>query len=847
MAVIKIRSNPYTRKIEYFEDGQNIETTNPKSRLCEIDKKSSFLPFYAKEIIDIIISSYYAGEKVNVIFEGTNEEFSELQKVCLAKEIADKVILTKASDTLENAQAILAKTKELFKIAQPIIAKMLQEDSAICRDISLISNTLDDIVPICVFGNVSSGKSTFINALIGNEILPSGGDPVTAKIYEIKKTRREGFAQIQFVYHEEPVCVTFEDCKYTIDGTDSDLVQKLKDDLSEMNCNEQTVIIRKAIEIINAHEKVDADTIDIGSIIKLEVPFSERGFLGHSQNQYMIFDTPGSNSASNKDHTDVFEEALEGFSNGIPVWVTSYDTLDSTDNNKLCDDLLSIRALDHRFTMIIVNKADIADIPEAGFSAKKEEEIKDYEAVRKMYASGIFFVSSVLGLGAKHEGKLNDRHYRKIYRTLNDIYSDPEDEDYTNLYHFNIMPIQIKQDMCEESAKCTDLMYANSGLFGIERQIENFGVKYSAYNKCQMAYAFLSRAIEETEWIIARNTENLRKLKKEHEQELVEKERLLLKEISELVAERETAYANETATGVMNFVRNYLNFSYSREDMEALNNKIAEKVAEVTNFTDHREAAEKAEATVWKRFSENIREVIPDKDITVKGTLSELFQGLAGSKAAKKEWNEAQREMDSQISDLVIAYVAEDYRKNFIDAKMRICIHTEYNWKNCAEQMKKLLIEKVTNSSDLTDDQRERLSGIVVDYKPLAFDDDTEDVFIKTKFLRGNYLCLQKSESLDIRRLTARYNNRLAQNIESMAEMINAGRYAAFKAWVRNLAALMESNIVELNPELHVKAVQIQEETEKIAEYEAYQLTISNVLTEIRQMMEWKTVDTEEM
>jgi hypothetical protein len=48
-----------------------------------------------------------------------------------------------------------------------------------------------------------------------------------------------------------------------------------------------------------------------------------------------------------------------------------------------------------------------------------------------------------------------------------------------------------------------------------------------------------------------------------------------------------------------------------------------------------------------------------------------------------------------------------------------------------------------------------------------------------------------------------------------------------------------------LNPELRAKANLIREETEKIAEYENHQFTISNALKEIRQMMEWKTVDTE--
>ena len=39
-----------------------------------------------------------------------------------------------------------------------------------------------DTVPICVLGTYSAGKSTFINALIGQELLPGSAEtPVTTK------------------------------------------------------------------------------------------------------------------------------------------------------------------------------------------------------------------------------------------------------------------------------------------------------------------------------------------------------------------------------------------------------------------------------------------------------------------------------------------------------------------------------------------------------------------------------------------------------------------------------------------------------------------------------------------
>lgn len=59
--------------------------------------------------------------------------------------------------------------------------------------------------------------------------------------------------------------------------------------------------------------------------------------------------------------------------------------------------------------MIIFNKADDADLPEGGFSEKQVKEILEYGAIEKMYASGIFFVSSIMGLGGKNDGEFVDR------------------------------------------------------------------------------------------------------------------------------------------------------------------------------------------------------------------------------------------------------------------------------------------------------------------------------------------------------------------------------------------------------------------------------------------------------
>lgn len=397
MGKIKIISNPYENIVAYhsmneeLQVWENICEKNCNSKLREEDSKKCFFPFKMKEIVDTIIEEYYVPgkAKVQVEFEGTFDEFAELQRVCMSSSIKEKVELVQSDKVLNNARYILGDIKEIFEIVQPIIENVVRHDETITKKLGKVSDALKDIVPICVFGNYSAGKSTFINALIGKEILPSGGDPVTAKVYEIKKSSQPDLAKIKFKYEERDVEYIFEGDKYRLEK--GEVSKELLKNISERidNCEIPDLFIRvnAALECVNEFEKKNGKQSMIGNVIRIEIPFSNTGVLGNSHNKFVIFDTPGSNSETYAEHSAVLAEAMDGFSNGIPVWVTQYETVDSKDNASLCEKVLEIDALDKRFTMIIFNKADGSDLEEDGFSEEEIQEIKEYSAIEKMYAS----------------------------------------------------------------------------------------------------------------------------------------------------------------------------------------------------------------------------------------------------------------------------------------------------------------------------------------------------------------------------------------------------------------------------------------------------------------------------
>lgn len=859
MATIKIKSDPYKREISYesfhAQTGlwEKIEVHNPDSRLREDESGKSFLPFKIKEIIDIIIHDYKSGtDRVEIVFEGTNEEYREVEKVCQAEDVADKVILTRTHTILENARSILKQTKGFFKTVEPIIAKIVRDDAGVRRDLKKVSDALDDIIPICVFGNYSAGKSTFINALIGYEVLPSGGDPVTAKIYEIRRSEHLDIARICFAYRGDNIELLFDGGIFRVvsGNMESDILTDLCQIIKDFSKQDLIAVVNKALEFINGYEKKDKKTIDISHVITVDIPFSPNGVLGQSQNHFVIFDTPGSNSHSNADHSLVLEEALRGFSNGIPVWVSQYESMDSEDNAALCERILAIKALDNRFTMIVLNKADGSDLPEDGFSPRQIQDILEYRAVEKMYASGIFFVSSIMGLGAKNHGELRDKHYRRIYRSQLEMYSDPEDMDYATLYRYDIMPEQIKSEICRLSEEHPDLVYANSGLFCIEKEMEDFASKYSAYNKCQMVLVFLNEVIAETNRRITNRTNTLKRNREKRQQELDTKKQELITTITELTSDRERDYGRDTRTHIRTFATTELNYSYDSEELDQLDDQVAAQHSTEANFSAQESGFEKAKGTMWDHLKTHGQNLFSgDFKHTLVAMRDDLVKDFARVQASKESMDAMKRDIDSQTSDVIMGIVIEKYKASLLEAKERLSAATKFHWQNNAQSLKELLISIITESDALSNSQREQLSSIIMDYKPLEFNDDADDVFIKTKFLRGNIFGFPAgdAERLNIRRLAAKYNERMSKNILEMAMHLNDSCFASYKTWQATLLSIIEQNITEYNPQLRDMAEMIREETEKIIELETDQQTISASLEAIRQLMSWKDVEFEEM
>lgn len=641
MAKIKIISEPYENKITYMkwdyeEKGEWVPIINEGSKLLNEKFTGGVFSFNVKKIVDIIFDEYKIGnEIIELIFEGTTDEYKELQNVCNYRCYSGLVKPQRSVTYLRNARDILPEVTAVFELMQPIIDESVKDDTKVAREKQQFKDVTKTDIPICVLGNYSSGKSTFINALIGYEVLPSGDDPLTAKIHKIERSDYEDRAFVCFDYNGCRVRITFE-------GHGMPEISLPRDnELYTLFYNASVAYkdrsihcrVNRILEVINNGEHADIMK-NVSDLIEVSVPFNNEGVFGASHNKFVIFDTPGSNAASNLDHIKVLKKAMIDLSNGLPIYVSEYNSLDTTDNEKLSSEIKNMPELDSRFSMIIVNKADDANLKNFN-----EEKLLHQAIPRQLYSGGVYFVSSILGLGSKNKGHFNNEFYEDIYDRIKERFEDPNNKFYKRLYSYDIMAEQIKQESELKSKSCTNKIYANSGLYWIEEEIETFAGKYSPYNKCQQSRLFLNKVIVIT-------LDEIEKNRQICEREKRRLEGMLETSKADIISALEEGSDN---------LRTYF-FNQYDKDMAAPRADSFELITkeELTESEQKITEAKRGETSVEEALDDIPTSVQQDQDKKVKLDLKSIRDSLQKKHEKRKEDHAKQLELEKNASDELI-------------------------------------------------------------------------------------------------------------------------------------------------------------------------------------------------
>ncbi len=493
-AQFSITYNPYVNENNFIYQRFDSETgewagLENGSPLVELKYVNNTLQAIMYDLARIVPEYAKGRQGVDVFFSGTDTDYNELRTAFERVKPGEYYQFQHEKSLIEVEDAI-AQINEMYDGINQTLSRY--QDPEIQSEIDKYQNAMKEKINICVIGNYSSGKSSFINALIGRELLPSASDAKTAKIVRISASDRY---EIDFTEGETDYILNF----YKDDVLITPAYDSLHEEIKKGGYPGASAGMYRALERINELENIK------DAMVEVWIPFGKTE-LPINEYQISIYDTPGKNSDSNKKHEEILSAALEKQGFGLPIIVT---TPTSMDNGKDLINELENKgsALDSTNTLIVVNQSDNA----SNGDLEKKKKNPNTNWLSMLHSSRVYYVSSIVGLGAKNGEKWLGESYDELYSGAKSKFF-PEHKFYKQLYRYNLMPEDKFTEYCglvDKPGDSSDLLYYNSGIHCVEWEIANFARRHSAYNRCARAREYLGNAVNKTSKKIKRLTEKL--------------------------------------------------------------------------------------------------------------------------------------------------------------------------------------------------------------------------------------------------------------------------------------------------------------------------------------------------
>ena len=291
----------------------------------------------------------FSHDKISLVFKGTKVDYEDfVEKIAeYNKSVGEDRIIIKDFIELPAVDEIFSQINNFCDETITLFETELQGS-----DIqALFQNRKEEFekkrkklnsndINLCLVGTYSSGKSTFINTLIGKRILPESINSETAKMFRIqndetpavsftlKKKDKDESYKISIVWDNEKKKFTFVEngeCEYTKKLIQNEINSAL---VFHMLQHEQLYQILKSINIIpNVPTEECPEYID--GIIDVQYPIPL-----DSNISFTFYDTPGTDSNSNE-HLLVLKKALQQQTNSILIILYEPTKMEGTGNSIL--------------------------------------------------------------------------------------------------------------------------------------------------------------------------------------------------------------------------------------------------------------------------------------------------------------------------------------------------------------------------------------------------------------------------------------------------------------------------------------------------------------------------------
>lgn len=504
------------------------------------------------------IFEQFSSEKISLVFKGTKVDYEDFcEKIAEYNKFAGEErftvnnfielpsvteIFNRISNFCEETLNVFdtelqgSEVQQSFQIRRAEFEKKREQLSS--SDINL-----------CLVGTYSSGKSTFINTLIGRRILPESINSETAKMFRIKNNAipsvsfnlggpdNPDFNRVTITWSEEKSKFIFDSerpCENTKRRIQNEISNALVFHLQQ---HEQLYQILKTInELPNVSTENSPEYVD--GIIDVNFPIH----LDPNVN-FTFYDTPGTDSNSNE-HLLVLQKALQQQTNSILIILYEPTKMEGTGNSILYKLIHSSREnaesssqvnIDLTRSLHIINQADTRSLTDlnnlkdkkVGISLKETDKIYNEQAEYiDLATERLFFVSSKAAYIAKAiEANVDTEderlwlanHRNEINNTpaLDPLLTKNEDSEIETGMYFKLNRManadndtkRLLDDCMEELKSCDEpsdnslhpilhRVYVNSGMYAIEKEIIRYGQKYALAVKAKGLYDSISSVVK---------------------------------------------------------------------------------------------------------------------------------------------------------------------------------------------------------------------------------------------------------------------------------------------------------------------------------------------------------------
>ena len=436
MKKVKIKYNPYIVETEITVDGQK-----PKANSAlNVGKKR--LQEWVEKLPQILLHEY-RDSNVIIEFTGTVSDYEDIESVfnVYKGKISATCNFHKTADITDVERTI----DKIFKdIKNGPVAELKDK-----KIIQAFEKAKDSKFEINVVATMSSGKSTLINALLGQQLMPAANEATTATIVKIIDTDQDNFSAIAY-------------------DKSGQIVKKLDN------------VTLEDMQALNADVKVS--TVEI----KGKIPcVSSVGM------KLVLVDTPGPNNSRDKSHEEMTYKMIADSDKSLVLYVMNGQQLGINDEKIFLDYVCQSmkdggKKARERF-IFAVNKMDdfTPDPQEDGPECitKALDNVKAGLEDREIYNPNIFPVCSLPALQKRAEMRGPRARALNDFKMMCEYYDVMHFEKY---YEYNNLPQTVRNRLdywMSQASSDDEKLEVRTGIVSIEQAIAQYINKYARTTK----------------------------------------------------------------------------------------------------------------------------------------------------------------------------------------------------------------------------------------------------------------------------------------------------------------------------------------------------------------------------